>query len=328
MGLLAHQFPGEEIKILKGKWKKENLQHLPETCFFVSDFTKEKSFHFIEDKAIGGFSNNELNFNSNDSVFFASGKAYLNGLQWFIDGFEANKIQKAIYSRIKRLPKNNDDEIEQIFRRLAAAYQEEALVYLISDEKFGTWIGATPEILLSGNTKKMRSIALAGTKHNTESQWTKKEQEEHQFVVDDIKEKIERQAPKDLRVHSTETVKKGKVFHLQTQFEFQLSSEKWNVLMNELHPTPAVCGTPTENAKAYILIQEPHERALYTGLIGWKSQVNIDVYVNLRCMQVLKEDYALYVGGGITKASRIEKELQETEDKSETLISIISNSQS
>lgn len=323
MAILAYQFPGEGINIFKGKWIEKNLKDLPSDCFFITDFIKNKTFYFIEEETIAHFRNTELFFNKEDAVFVASGKAYLNGLQWFIDGFEENGISKAIYSRIKLEPKDKDTEMESNFRHLAKAYKEEALIYLVSDEKLGTWMGATPEVLLSGNQENLHSMALAGTKQNESGEWTEKELEEHQYVVDDIKEKIESQSPKNLKISATETVKKGKVFHLQTNFEFHLPTEKWNTLMDELHPTPAVCGTPTDIARDYILNQEPHSRDFYTGLIGWKSKEQINVYVNLRCMQVLENNYALYVGGGITLASDIGKELQETEDKSETLISII-----
>lgn len=323
MAYLAYQFPNEELKYFNGAWHEKNLEELPEDCFFITDFTKEKTFYFIEEKEISSFSNSDLFIKHEDDVFVANEKAYLNGLQYFIDGFEMFDIEKAIFSRIKLVEKEGELEMETVFNRLAKAYKSQALVYLVSDEKFGTWIGATPETLLSGNEKSMKSMALAGTKREEATEWTIKEQEEHQYVVDFVKEKINAQSPENLVVSTAETVRKGAVYHLQTNYEFQLAKEKWNDLMQHLHPTPAVCGTPSDLAQDYILTNEPHEREFYTGLIGLKSANELKVYVNLRCMQVLENNFALYVGGGITLASDIAKELQETEDKSETLLSVI-----
>lgn len=323
MAILAYQFPNEKMQKLKGKWIESNLESLPEDCFFITDFTKEKTFYFEVGQEVSAISNSDLFLNSEDVVFVANEKAYLNGLQYFIDGFEMFGIQKAIFSRIKLVDKEETLEMDTVFNRLAETYKSQALVYMASDEKFGTWMGATPETLLSGNESAMHSMALAGTKRSDETAWTDKEQEEHQYVVDYVKDKINAQSPVELEISETKTVRKGAVYHLQTDYKFQLVKDKWNALMQTLHPTPAVCGTPSDLAQDYILTNEPHERAFYTGLIGLKSKDELAVYVNLRCMQVLEKSFALYVGGGITLASDIAKELQETEDKSETLLSVI-----
>lgn len=323
MAYLAYQFPNETVKMYKGEWREEKLENLPDNCFFITDFTKKKTFYFITEQEVSSFSNTDLFFNNEDAVFVANEKAYLNGLQYFMDGFEMFGIEKAIFSRIKLVEREETIDMEAVFNRLAKAYKSQALVYLASDKKFGTWMGATPETLLSGNKNVMHSMALAGTKRSKETEWTEKEHEEHQYVVDFVKNKIKEQSPGDLIVSAAETVKKGAVFHLQTDYEFQLPKEKWNALMQSLHPTPAVCGTPSDLSQDYILTNEPHEREFYTGLVGLKSKDELAVYVNLRCMQVLENSFALYVGGGITLASDIANEFQETEDKSETLLSVI-----
>ncbi|PWH86652.1 chorismate-binding protein [Brumimicrobium oceani] len=323
MACLAYQLPNEELKIYKGIWVESDLERLPEHCFFITDFTKKKVFYFEENETTDSFSNADLVFNKEDSVFVANEKAYLNGLQYFIDGFEMFGIQKAIFSRIKLVDREQIIEMETVFHRLAKTYKNQALVYLVSDEKFGTWMGATPETLLSGTENAMNSMALAGTKRSEKTAWTKKEIDEQQYVVDFVKDKINEQSPENLVISEARTVKKGAVYHLQTDYQFKLERQKWNTLIQSLHPTPAVCGTPSDLAKDYILSNEPHDRDFYTGLIGLKSQKELAVYVNLRCMQVLEEHFALYVGGGITLSSDIAKELQETEDKSETLLSVI-----
>ena len=323
MAFLAYQFPNEMVRSYKGEWIASELEALPEDCFFITDFTKDQVFYFKEEQELISFSNSDLYFNNEEDIFIANEKAYLNGLQYFIDGFEMSGIQKAIFSRIKLVEKEDSLEMETVFNRLASAYKNQALVYLVSDEVFGTWIGATPETLLSGSEEVMQSMALAGTKSSKDIQWTEKEQEEQQYVVDFIKEKIEFQSPEKLTISEAETVKKGVVYHLQTDYQFQLPKEKWNALIQSLHPTPAVCGTPSDLAQDYILSNEPHQRDFYTGLVGLKSRCELSVYVNLRCMQALESNFALYVGGGITLASDIAKEFQETEDKSETLLSVI-----
>lgn len=322
MGFLAYQFPNQELKLFKGKWGSGVVEELPTNAFFITDFTKDKMYYFIEEQEVEGFENEELTFEEDDSVFEVNGRFYINGLQFFVDGFEDHNIEKAIYSRIKKAPRENTN-IQLVFNRLAKAYKSQALVYLASDEAFGTWMGATPEILLSGNEEKLKTMALAGTKSDESDNWTPKEDAEHQYVVDFIKEGIEKQKPSELKVMPVKTVKAGAVYHLQTDFEFKLPANKWNQLIQTLHPTPAVCGTPADLAKEYILKLEPHDRAFYTGIIGWRGEEELNVYVNLRCMQVLENTFALYLGGGITLDSDIGAEWRETELKGETLLSLL-----
>ncbi|HTO38696.1 MAG TPA: chorismate-binding protein [Brumimicrobium sp.] len=322
MAILAIQFPNEELKIYEGKWHAEKLENLKDDHFFITDFTKDKMYFFEKEKEIDVFTDENLSFNDDGSVFFVNGRYYLQGLEIFIDYFQENDIQKAIYSRIKEVERGKQP-VFQTLKALAATYSKEALVYLASDEKFGTWVGATPEVLVQGDEEKLYSMALAGTKAEESTAWTEKEEVEHQYVVDYVKEKISAHSPKDLTVFPTETVKNGAVYHLRTNYEFQIESNKWNALINDMHPTPAVCGTPMEKAQAYILEMEPHERAFYAGLIGWKGEEDLKVYVNLRCMQILQTKYALYLGGGITKDSDIGAEWRETEAKSETLLAVI-----
>ena len=76
-----------------------------------------------------------------------------------------------------------------------------------------------------------------------------------------------------------------------------------------------------ELAKAKIKDIEKYERAYYTGYLGLVTpEKEISLFVNLRCMQVFKNEIALYLGGGITKDSNAEKEWAETNFKAETLL--------
>src|SRR5690625_2685928 len=121
MSILAYQFPNEVIKIFKGTWKKEILADLPEDHFFIIDFTKENIYYFEVNEEIYSFSNESLSINDDDMVFSVNGRYYLNGLQYFLDGFESSEIEKAIYSRINMVNRNGE-KLEHVFRNLAKAY--------------------------------------------------------------------------------------------------------------------------------------------------------------------------------------------------------------
>lgn len=320
MGYLIYQEPGGNIEKWEGVWHNKSLETMPESAFFITDFTLGKSYFFEKMNRIDSLPNEGLSFYDDQDVFVVDGKHYLNGLQFFQDGFADEGIKKAIYSRIKTVERYSSDNLSNIFEKLVNLYSKESLIYWVSDVQFGTWMGATPEILVAGDENGLKTMALAGTKKEKAIAWTKKETEEHQFVVDFINENLKNINANGIQSLPTYTTKAGAVYHLKTDIRFDLPKEKWNQLLNTLHPTPAVCGTPQKEAMDYILRYEPHQRGFYTGLIGYKSATKLSVYVNLRCMQVLKNKFAMYLGGGITSSSNIVNEWQETEDKSETLL--------
>jgi isochorismate synthase len=97
-----------------------------------------------------------------------------------------------------------------------------------------------------------------------------------------------------------------------------------------LHPTSAVCGLPKKEAKEFILQNEGYNREYYSGFLG---ELNIDfvtfktlqtdLFVNLRCMKIIKNKASLFVGCGITKESNPLDEYMETVNKSMTMKKII-----
>jgi isochorismate synthase len=97
-----------------------------------------------------------------------------------------------------------------------------------------------------------------------------------------------------------------------------------------LHPTPAVCGLPKHSAKNFIRENEGYNREYYSGFLG---ELNIDLvtfktlqtdlFVNLRCMKIIKDKAQLFIGCGITKDSNPEAEYLETVNKSMTMKKII-----
>lgn len=284
--------------------------------FIVSNFDKSKAFVFQE----GGISLSSL---PSEIPECYSREAYLQKAEKFIQEIQTNGLSKAIFSRIKS--HTSKKSVDEVFDALQKAYPS-AFVYLISSELFGTWIGATPETLISCEGGKGQTISLAGTKRaDDDSPWGEKELHEQRFVTEFIEnqlnslslESIEKEGPKD---HVA-----GPVKHLETKFQFSLSSREPISIADKLHPTPAVSGLPQKKAIDLIHSVEDHNRSLYAGCIGIVGE-KTRLFVNLRCAQLIENDYFLYLGGGFTKDSEARKEWEETENKSRTLLDILENS--
>lgn len=246
---------------------------------------------------------------------------YTDAFDQYIHAFAQGEIQKAILSRKIVLPAEHIDP-DRLFKDLMARYPD-AYVYLFHDPKHGTWAGASPEILLRKRTNSFETVSLAGTlpvSADIEDQWTQKERDEQHFVTDHILAQLKQQgcAPTTKGPFTTTA---GKVAHLKTELRWE-SNSSVSTFIEALHPTPAVCGTPPDSAFDLIQRCEPYERELYTGFMGYVGS-DADIWVNLRCMKIVQHAYILYVGGGLTAQSEVEKEWNETEAKASTLRSVI-----
>jgi isochorismate synthase len=95
-------------------------------------------------------------------------------------------------------------------------------------------------------------------------------------------------------------------------------------LLKKLHPTPAVGGIPVEEGMRFLAKHENLDRAYYTGFLGpVMGEDQMDLFVNLRCAQMIPKALVLYVGAGITQDSDPEKEWVETHNKSKTLLAAL-----
>ncbi len=201
-----------------------------------------------------------------------------------------------------------------------------ACVYLFHHEDSGTWMGASPELLISCSDGLVNSMSLAGTrKKGEEHSFTAKEEEEQAIVTRYILRVLtSAKGLSAVEVMERSPMEAGNlvhfVNHLQADVTGKLDVEQ---LLHELHPTPAVGGYPRQEALQYIFENERHKRDYYTGYFGLKNPEAFHYYVNLRCMQVYSDAVTLYAGGGILADSVPADEWEETEAKMQTLLKVI-----
>ncbi|MFM7022470.1 MAG: isochorismate synthase [Flavobacteriales bacterium] len=234
--------------------------------------------------------------------------------------FAKGELKKAILSRIKLIDAKTID-IHRTFLNLLKSYPE-AYIYCYYSISAGLWIGASPEkfLLLKDNT--LETTALAGTKTEEES-WGTKEEEEQAIVTQFIENSLS--DLQNVEVSAPETIKAGSIYHIKANIKAKFDSETDLIgLIHQLHPTPAVGGFPKEAALRLIASTEKHNREYYSGFAG---PLNISdtthFFVNLRCAKVFKNGLGLFVGGGLTASSKLEKEWKETENKAGTLEKVL-----
>lgn len=232
---------------------------------------------------------------------------------------ENGRFQKTALSKVRNVALDADFNWATWFR-LACTRFPNAWVFFVHIPGVFTWAGATPELLLSADGSRVRSVSLAGTLHpDSATGWTSKEAEEQTLVTDYIRDIFLRSGFSDVDVVGPEILSIGKLRHLKTSFSASHPGSGPHglaELVNRLHPTPAVGGMPKAEGLDFLLRHESHPRHWYSGFLGSVTAPGrMDWYVNLRSMAVYKGAAVLYAGAGITARSVPQAEWVETENK-------------
>lgn len=223
---------------------------------------------------------------SNSSAV-AEKERHLKLVQKGIEAIKDNILQKVVLSRKEVLETGRQDALK-LFQRLLKKYPN-AYVYLFFHPMVGTWLGATPEVLLEVERNRFKTMALAGTqqfKGSMEVAWGSKEKEEQQMVTDAVVKSLKDNC-RNLKLKGPYTVRAGNLLHLRTDITGECTNspsgdqgiggikenngpETGNLsrLITAIHPTPAVCGLPGDAAKKFILNNEKYDREFYTGFLG------------------------------------------------------------
>ena len=250
-------------------------------------------------------------------------ESYVEAFNHFIEPLKNGEFKKLVLSRRATYKLTDDFSPVEAFVTACNNYPR-MMISLCHTSVGGTWIGSTPEIILSGQHPYWQTVALAGTMpledDTIEPEWSPKNQKEQQIVSDYIQHVL-----KDFKSKATlkgpYTARAGHLVHLKTDFQFKLKkADQLGNLLDALHPTPAVCGLSKKEAYQFILNHEGYDRSYYSGSVGWLDPTDIThLYVNLRCMQLKKGMATLYAGGGILPSSNVDAEWEETQIKMNTM---------
>jgi isochorismate synthase len=198
----------------------------------------------------------------------------------------------------------------------------------------GTFLGATPETLVRREGDQVLSLPVAGTAARSPEPGrdaliaaallrSAKDLHEHAPVVEAVTDAL---APycSELAVEPTpHLLATATAWHLASSVRGTLRPPAPSALelAAALHPTPAVCGTPTDAAAALIEELEPAPRGLYAGLVGWvDGRGDGEWVVSVRCALITPRQVRLDAGAGIVAGSDPAAEIAETDVKFRTLI--------
>jgi menaquinone-specific isochorismate synthase len=212
---------------------------------------------------------------------------------------------------------------------LTAALQrkaEGAFVFCLQSEN-EAFFGATPELLFSRKGQDITSEAVAGTRprgRNVEEEAHL--QKELLASAKDLREFspiplylqttlsplcLSPLVFSPLSIHTTQNVQ-----HLYSKCSGKLKANVTDdEIIQQLHPTPALCGSPKEKAASLIAELEPFSRGLYGGILGWSTPNASEWIVGIRSCLLQGNKAILYSGTGIVEGSDPEKEWDELNQK-------------
>jgi menaquinone-specific isochorismate synthase len=237
----------------------------------------------------------------------------------------SSQVDKVVLARDLVAESTTRIETAPILKKLAAEYPS-------------TWtfavdglVGATPELLLRLSRGMVTSRVLAGTIPKTGNDEkdlalaaslarSSKDLEEHEYAVRSVADALEPFCSSTNVPESPFVLHLANVMHLATDVTGALIETKQRVdafsLLQSLHPSAAVCGTPRNIAFDIITEIEGMNRGRYAGPVGWiDASGDGELGIALRSGQITDREIRIFAGCGIVAGSNPEKELEESNAK-------------
>ena len=260
---------------------------------------------------------------------------FKNSVKKAIQRIEDGRYDKIVLSRRVKIRSQGGlhplDSLNRLRNRFPACYS-----FSLGNGHGQSFIGATPEKLVRTDFGRLRTDAVAGSMRRGKTIQedaacagalinSEKDQREHRHVVDSILRRLYSIDIVAGPIVPPHLLTLSNVYHLRTPIEASLGKEKHILdVVGEMHPTPAVGGTPREAALADIYELERYERELYGGVVGWfNHRGDGEMVVGIRSATIESGLAELYAGAGIVKGSEPEKEKQETDIKFQALLNAL-----
>ncbi|MDX2355678.1 isochorismate synthase [Dietzia sp. PP-33] len=260
-----------------------------------------------------------------------------------VAGIRAGGLDKVVLARAVRLVAEESIDPHAVCAALIDS-SPSADGYLVDlspaggDHAGRVLVGSSPELLVRRRGDIVECHPLAGSAPRSTDpardqasgralRESVKDASEHSFVVDSLAEAL---APlcRDLDIPARPSLASTReMWHLGTRIRGRVADPRTTALDLALavHPTPAVCGTPTEEARRVIAGVEG-VRGFYSGAVGWaEAGGDGDWMVTIRCAEIDadRSGAIAWAGGGLVADSDPDDEVAETAAKLRTVLTAL-----
>jgi len=260
---------------------------------------------------------------------------YLAGVRKALEAIQGGRVSKIVLARQLTFDLNSSLSPFQIAHALRDRFPD-CHTFSLSAPEHGTWVGASPETLarLRGNNLKTEALAGSaprGPSAGKDALWgetllaREKEVREHQLVIESIRRRLSSIGTTDIKQGSPRLLRLANLQHVKTPVEGVIPDDLHPFeVLEALHPTPAMGGSPRSLALSKLAEIEGAPRGWYSGVAGWMdSRGRSEFIVPIRCGRILPDSLTLYAGAGIVKGSVPELEKNETDWKLQAMLEVI-----
>lgn len=254
---------------------------------------------------------------------------WMTAVQDGVGRIRSGAVEKIVLARDVEVDLPSDVIPGEVLARLARQYRE-CWTYRVDG-----FVGATPEMLIQVVGRTAQARVLAGTLDRRDAvertadedetayaervlAGSAKQRHEHQIAIDSLVTALEPFSEATDAHEEPFILELPNVWHLASDVKAELRDAEGHIptslaLVNALHPTAAVCGTPTLPAGAIIRELEHLDRGPYAGPVGWLDAAgNGEWGIGLRGGLLDGSTARLFAGCGVVEGSVPESELAET----------------
>ncbi|OMF80935.1 isochorismate synthase DhbC [Paenibacillus glucanolyticus] len=268
------------------------------------------------------------------------------GVDRVLELIRQDVLQKAVLSRTLHIHLPQALQIPQILYHLAYyhAHGYTFAVPLLPELSLSTspdaiastrtLFGASPELLVTKKGLRIQANPLAGSAARSEDPVederraaallsSAKDRYEHAVVIDAVAAALQPYCSKLDVPPGPSLIQTKAMWHLSTEINGVLKDDAVTSLDLALamHPTPAICGTPSDAARNVIQEIEPFDRGFYSGAVGWlDANGDGEWAVTIRCAETEGQFMRVFAGAGIVTGSDADAELAETSAKFRTIL--------
>lgn len=246
-----------------------------------------------------------------------------------IEAMNRGDYDKVVLSRLLTVSYDRPLNLPGLYSTLRSQ-QPRASVFSLALPGGDYLMGASPELVFKQGPDGFATGPLAGSAPRTAPLGSTddaqigeallrspKNRAEHATVIDAIRARLQ-PITRELTIPAVPTLKTTpQLWHLGTDISGRLAEGLTSLDgARAIHPTPAICGTPTDLTLEVIRELEPFDRGYFGGLIGYMDADGYgEWYLTLRCARVQEKRAVLFAGAGIVKDSTPAGEHRETEAK-------------